>query len=90
MSGAAVLLVNHAADLLDKRRSSNGRTIVPTLGASWELNVDESIYLTRKKEIRELVVIHSPKMQAGRRKRFRLENDGFVWITEDGVELLEG
>lgn len=72
MSGSAVLLVNHAADLIDKRRSSSGRTIVPTLGASWELNMDESVYLTRKKEIRELTVIHSPKIPTGRKKRFRL------------------
>lgn len=72
MSGAAVLLVNHAADLVDKRRNSTGRSIVPTLGASWELNIDECLYLTRKKEIRELVVIHSPKMRTGTKKRFRL------------------
>ncbi len=90
MSGAAILMINHAADVLDKRRASSGRNIVPTLGASWELNIDESIYLTRKKEIRELTVIHSPKIQTGRKKRFRVENEGFVWITEDGVEVLEG
>lgn len=90
MSGAAILMVNHAADVLDKRRASSGRNIVPTLGASWELNIDESIYLTRKKEIRELTVIHSPKIQTGRKKRFRVENEGFIWITEDGVEVLEG
>lgn len=40
MSGAAILMVNHAADVLDKRRASSGRNIVPTLGASWELNID--------------------------------------------------
>lgn len=82
MSGTAVLLINHAADLLDKRRASSGRTIVPTLGPSWELNIDECIYLTRKKEIRELVVIHSGKIVRGRKKRFRIENEGFVWISE--------
>jgi hypothetical protein len=51
--------------------------------------MDESIYLTRKKEIRELTAIHSPKMQSGKKKRFRLENEGFVWITDDGVEVIE-
>jgi len=40
MSGVAVLLINHAADVIDKRRSSNGRSIVPALGPSWELNID--------------------------------------------------
>jgi hypothetical protein len=40
MSGTAVLLVNHASDLLDRRRASSGRSIVPTLGPSWELNID--------------------------------------------------
>lgn len=72
MSGVAVLLVNHAADLLDKRRASSGRSIVPALGASWELNIDESLFLARKKEIRELSVIHSPKMPCGKKLRFRL------------------
>lgn len=40
VSGSAVLLINHAADVIDKRRGSSGRTVVPTLGHSWELNID--------------------------------------------------
>ncbi len=40
MSSSAVLLINHAADLVDKRRNSGGRNLVPTLGPSWELNID--------------------------------------------------
>lgn len=48
MAGAAVLLINHAADVIDKRRGSSGRTVVPTLGHAWELNIDENIFLTRK------------------------------------------
>ena len=35
IAGSAVLLLNHAADVIDKRRGSSGRTIVPTLGHSW-------------------------------------------------------
>lgn len=35
MSGSAVLLINHAADVIDRRRGSSGRTIVPTLGHAW-------------------------------------------------------
>jgi len=48
VSGAAVLFISHAADVIDKRRGSSGRTVVPTLGNAWELNIDENIYLTRK------------------------------------------
>lgn len=41
MASTSVLLINHAADVLDRRRSSaNGRTIVPALGPSWELHMD--------------------------------------------------
>jgi len=36
MSGSAVLLINHAAEAMDKlRRGSSGRSVVPTLGTSW-------------------------------------------------------
>jgi hypothetical protein len=35
MSGTAVLIINHAADTLDKKRSSLGRNVVPALGPSW-------------------------------------------------------
>jgi len=35
MAGCGILLINHAADLMDKRRSSEGRTVVPSLGPSW-------------------------------------------------------
>jgi ABC-type branched-subunit amino acid transport system ATPase component len=35
MAGVAVILINHAADVIDKRRGSSGRTIVPTLGQAW-------------------------------------------------------
>lgn len=61
MAGVAVLFINHAADVVDKRRGSSGRSIVPTLGPAWELNIDENIYLTRKGSIREISIINSPK-----------------------------
>lgn len=48
VSGVGVLLISHAADVIDKRRGSSGRTVVPTLGHAWELNIDENVYLTRK------------------------------------------
>jgi len=35
MAGVAVIFINHAADVVDKRRGSSGRSIVPTLGAAW-------------------------------------------------------
>jgi hypothetical protein len=36
MSGSAVLIINHAADLIDNKRSnSSGRGVVPSLGPSW-------------------------------------------------------
>lgn len=89
MSGSAVLIINHAADLMDKRRASFERTVVPSLGPSWELNIDENIYLTKKAALRELQIIHSPKCPPFKKKRFRIENEGFIWISEDGVEFLE-
>lgn len=88
MAGAAVLLTNHAADVIDKRRGSSGRSVVPTLGQAWELNIDENLYLTRKGEIRELSIVHSPKCPRNSKKRFRLETAGFCWISEDGVEFV--
>ena len=48
VAGSAVFLINHAADVIDKRRGSSGRSVVPTLGAAWELNIDENMFLTRK------------------------------------------
>lgn len=89
MAGTAVLLVNHAADVIDKRRGSSGRTIVPTLGHAWQLNIDENIYLTRKGDIRQLSVVNSPKCPQNKKKHFRIENAGFTWISEDGVEYVE-
>ena len=89
MAGTAVLFINHAADVIDKRRGSSGRTVVPTLGHAWELNLDENIYLTRKGDIRELSVVHSPKCPKNRKKRFRFDSSGFTWISEDGVEYIE-
>jgi hypothetical protein len=43
------------------------------------------MYLTRKGDIRELSVIHSPKCPQNKKKRFRIEESGFTWISEDGV-----
>ena len=67
-----MLFVNHAADVIDKRRGSTGRTVVPTLGHAWELNIDENIFLSRKGEIRTLSIVHSPKCSKSTRKRFRI------------------
>jgi hypothetical protein len=81
VAGVAVLFLNHAADVIDRRRGSSGRSVVPALGHAWELNIDENIYLTRKAEIRELSLIHSPKCPSARKKRFRIESTGFTWIS---------
>jgi hypothetical protein len=43
MSSCAVLLINQASDIMDKKRSSLGRNIIPALGPSWDLNIDENI-----------------------------------------------
>lgn len=88
VAGVAVLFLNHAADVIDRRRGSSGRSVVPALGHAWELNIDENLYLTRKGEMRELSVIHSPKCGTSHKKRFRIETAGFTWISEDGVEYV--
>ena len=59
---------------------------MPSLGPSWELNMDESIELTRRGEVRELVVINSPKAPCDCKAWFKIESEGFVWITKEGVE----
>jgi hypothetical protein len=43
MSKAAVLMVNQASDNVDGRRSFGTNALIPALGPSWDLNMDESI-----------------------------------------------
>jgi hypothetical protein len=53
ISKAAVLMVNQASDNVDGRRSfgvNNG--LIPALGPSWDLNMDESIELCKKGQVR--------------------------------------
>lgn len=42
-SNVAVILINHAADIVDKRRSSLNRGTIAALGPSWDFNIDENI-----------------------------------------------
>jgi hypothetical protein len=72
MSSCAVLVINQASDIIDKKRSSLGRSIIPAMGPSWDLNVDENIELTKKGEIREMVTINSPKCETGDKAKFRI------------------
>lgn len=44
ISKAAVLMINQASDNVDGRRSFGFNTnLVPALGPSWDLNMDESV-----------------------------------------------
>jgi len=63
-TNSCVLLINKVSDVIDKKRKTlNGRDTVPSLGASWELNVDESFETKKgsRSDVKELIVIHSPK-----------------------------
>lgn len=53
ISKAAVLLINQASDNVDGRRSFGFQgSLLPALGPSWDLNMDESIELCKKGQIR--------------------------------------
>jgi hypothetical protein len=53
VSKVAVLMINQASDNMDGRRSFNfGGNLLPALGPSWDLNMDESIELCKKNQIR--------------------------------------
>jgi hypothetical protein len=44
LSKTAVLMINQASDNVEGRRSFGfGGSLVPALGPSWDLNIDESI-----------------------------------------------
>jgi hypothetical protein len=44
LSKVAVLMINQASDNVDGRRSFNfNATLLPALGPSWDLNMDESV-----------------------------------------------
>ena len=86
MSNCAVLLINHCADNFDQKRNSLGRMTVPSLGPSWDFNIDEKIEIAKRGEIRELAVVSSPKVLSETKGWFRIETDGFLWITKEGVE----
>lgn len=63
-----------------------GGNYVPALGPSWDLNMDESIEISKKGHVREIKVLNSPKCKVNTKEKFRITGEGFVWISEDGVE----
>jgi hypothetical protein len=67
----AVVMINQAVDCFDGRRSFGG-SVVPALGPSWDLNMDETIEISRKAQIREIRIINSPKCKANNKQRFRI------------------
>ena len=86
-SKAAVILINQASDNIDGRRIfSMGGNFIPALGPSWDLNMDESIELSKKGQVREIKILNSPKCKASSREKFRITGEGFIWIWEEGVE----
>lgn len=86
-SKVAVLMINQASDNVDGRRSFGfGGTLVPALGPSWDLNMDESIELCKKNLIREYKIINSPKCKAGSTFKFKIDERGFRGISDEGVE----
>ena len=86
-SKVAVILINQASDNIDGRRIfSMGGNFIPALGPSWDLNMDESIELSKKGQVREIKILNSPKCKAGTKEKFRITSEGFVWISEEGVE----
>ena len=88
MTNSCVLLINKVSDIVNhKRKSMIGRETVPALGASWELNVDESFEMKKgsRADIKELVVISSPKCKQGK-LLYRIESKGFTFIDEEGIE----
>lgn len=87
VSKVSVLLINQASDNVEGRRSfSMGGNLIPALGPSWDLNMDESVEVCKRGQIRELRVINSPKSKVGEKFRFRINHEGFTAISEDGVE----
>lgn len=81
-SKAAVLMINQASDNVDGRRSFNfGGHLIPALGPSWDLNMDESIEISKKGQVREFKVINSPKCRVGSAFKFRITTEGFVGIS---------
>jgi hypothetical protein len=73
ISRAAVLMINQASDNVEGRRSFGFNTaLIPALGPSWDLNMDESIELCKKNQIREFKIINSPKCKAGDTFKFRI------------------
>jgi hypothetical protein len=86
-TNTCVILINKVSDVLDKRRKSmTGRDTIPALGASWELNIDESLEMKKgeRSDIKELIVVHSPKCKEGK-ILFRIQENGFVFINQDGI-----
>ena len=52
-SKVAVILINQASDNIDGRRIfSMGGNFIPALGPSWDLNMDESIEMSKKGQVR--------------------------------------
>ncbi len=79
-------MVNQASDNVDGRRSFGVNSgLIPALGPSWDLNMDESIELCKKGQVRQFKIINSPKCKAGDKFKFRITGEGFVAISEEGV-----
>lgn len=86
VSKAAVLMINQASDNVDGRRSFGFNcSLVPALGPSWDLNMDESIELCKKGQVREFKIVNSPKCRSGDSFKFRITSEGFIAISEEGV-----
>lgn len=80
-------MINQASDNVDGRRSFGfGGSLLPALGPSWDLNMDQSIELCKKGQVREFKIINSPKCKAGNTFKFRITGQGFVAVTEEGVQ----
>ena len=89
MTNTCVILINKVSDVVNqKRKALLKRDTVPALGASWEHNVDESFEMRKsggRKEIKEIVVIFSPKCKKGK-LLYRIEEKGFTFIDSEGIE----
>ena len=86
VSKAAVLFINQASDNIESRKSFGFvGNLLPALGPSWDLNMDESYELCKKGQIREFRIVNSPKCKAGTTFKFRITSEGFLAISEDGV-----
>ena len=65
VSKTAVILINQASDNFDGRRIfPMGGNFIPALGPSWDLNMDETMEISKKGHVREIRILNSPKCKA--------------------------